>query len=381
MLQKLWKIIKRMLLIVFSLVALFILAVILFVNTAPQMGQKPEGADLTRIAQSPNYQKDRFVNIIPTQTGNLKDVFKVLPDFFYGKNQEPKAKLPVRFDDQFSAAPDSITTVTWFGHSAFLIQIQGKKLLIDPMLGKIAAPIPFGSKRFPYEKPIPMDQLKAIDAVIISHDHYDHLDYPSIQKIDAEVKHFFTPLGVGAHLKHWGVAAEKITELDWWEETTYEGLKLVAAPSRHFSGRGFTDRDATQWASWCIIGEHQRLYFSGDGGYGDHFKTIGERFGPFDFAMLECGQYNPAWGEIHMSPEESAQAGLDVKAKLAMPIHWGAFKLAVHTWVDPIDRFKAAGDEKGLKYIHPYIGERIELGSPYQNEEWWANLSALGKTE
>ena len=232
-------------------------------------------------------------------------------------------------------------------------------------------------KRFAYDKPIPLDKIDDIDVVVISHDHYDHLDYPTILMLKDKAHLFITPKGVGSHLRYWGVSPDKVRELDWWEQTTFKEIEFVACPARHFSGRGLTDRNATQWASWAILGKHQRLYFSGDGGYGPHFKTIGEKYGPFDLAMLECGQYNTAWADIHMMPEESVQAGIDVKGKLLMPIHWGAFRLAVHEWTDPIDRFKSTCQQENIDYIHPIIGERVVLGQAYQNTEWWTGLSKI----
>lgn len=247
-------------------------------------------------------------------------------------------------------------------------------MLIDPMLSEYAAPIDFGSKRFPYKEPIPIEELTDIDAMILSHDHYDHLDYKTVLALADEVGHYYTALGVGSHLKYWGVAEGDITELDWYEEAELDGLTFIAAPSRHFSGRGLTDRFTTQWASWIVKSAHQNIYFSGDGGYGDHFLEIGEKYGPFDIAFMECGQYNKAWPEIHMMPEQSVQAGLDVRAEVIMPIHWGAFQLAIHEWTDPIIRFKAAADSLKVPVMHPYIGERVILGEAHSTDEWWNEI-------
>ena len=181
------------------------------------------------------------------------------------------------------------------------------------MLSAVPAPHPLlGGKRFSKELTISIEKLPQIDAVILSHDHYDHLDYESIKKLHPKVGHFFAPLGLGVHLLEWGVPEGKITELDWWGQTTFEDLTLISTPSQHFSGRGLTDRDKTLWCSWVIQSEDEKIFFSGDSGYGDHFKSIGEKYGPFDFAMMECGQYNSLWSEIHMFPEETAQAGVDV---------------------------------------------------------------------
>ncbi|MEM7550186.1 MAG: MBL fold metallo-hydrolase [Bacteroidota bacterium] len=362
---------KLLLAILSGVIILITLAITIFMYTSPQFGQKPKGKDLERIKKSQNYNKKEFVNLIETKMGSFGEMMSTLPDFLFAKNTSPTKLLPVKFNQAKYNNTDSLCYITWYGHSAFLMEMEGKRILIDPMLGNIASPVSFGTKRFSYEKAIPLDELKDIDAVILSHDHYDHLDYPTIKKIKDEVGHFYTALGVGSHLKSWGVPSEKITELDWWEKSELGNIQLVATPARHFSGRGITDRNSTQWASWVIQGKNQNLYFSGDGGYGPHFKEIGEQYGPFDLAMMECGQYNKAWEAIHMMPEQSVQAGIDVKGKLLMPIHWGAFKLSIHEWTDPIDRFKRAGLESNISIIHPYIGERFQLGKDLPQENWW----------
>lgn len=360
-----------MLLATLGFIVLLVIAVVIFVNTAPQFGRVPEGADLERIKQSPHYKDGQFVNLIDTPMASFMEAMKKLPDFFSVKRGKPEVSLPVKFGANTSPPVDSVCFVTWYGHSTFLIEMEGKRMLIDPMFGDVSAPISFGAHRFKYAQPIPAGAMKNIDAVIISHDHYDHLDYPSIVKLKDKVGHFYTALGVGAHLKSWGVAEDKITELDWWQEADYEGIKLVACPARHFSGRSFTDRNATQWASWIVKGKYNRLYFSGDSGFGPHFKEIGEQYGPFDLAMMECGQYNESWANIHMMPEESVQAGVDVKGKLLMPIHWGAFQLALHEWTDPIERFKNESERLKIPMVHPLIGERFSLGQDFPREVWW----------
>ncbi|WP_025761896.1 MBL fold metallo-hydrolase [Dyadobacter tibetensis] len=361
---------------VLGLIILLVLMTIggaLFMYTSPEFGQSPEGEDLERMRKSRHYADNKFRNIVDTSTGDVWEALKSMPTMMFGEKVGPVRPLPTAFEKDAHSTTDSDTSVyiTWYGHSAFLIELAGKRILIDPMLGDVAAPVPFGTRRFAYQNPIPLEELNGIDLIIISHDHYDHLDYPTIAKLKDRVGHFITPLGVGSHLKAWGIAAENITELDWWENTNREGISFTACPSRHFSGRGFSDRDATQWASWVLSTDSRKLYFSGDGGYGKHFSEIADRFGTFDFAMLECGQYNKAWSEIHMMPEETVQAGLDLHTALAMPIHWGAFRLAPHAWTDPITRFSKSADQKGLSYIVPIIGQRFELGKDYPRSQWW----------
>lgn len=360
-----------MFLVVIALIVALVVGVLIFVGTAPQFGQPPNGEHRERLNESPHYEDGKFINLIETKMGSFGEMMGTLPEFFFGKNKSPKDTLPTKYSFNNGIEVDSLCYITWYGHSAFLLEMNGRRILIDPMLGKTAAPTSFGSARFPNDEPVPLEAITDIDLMILSHDHYDHLDYASIMHLKDHVGHFYTALGVGSHLRSWGIAEEKITELDWWEEALSDELTLVACPARHFSGRGLFDRNATQWASWVIRSGDHNIYFSGDGGYGPHFKEIGEKYGPFDFAMLECGQYNKAWHAIHMFPEESVDAGLDVKAKLAMPIHWGAFTLAIHTWTDPIIRFREAAERKGLPMVHPYIGERFKLGLDFPREEWW----------
>ena len=231
-----------------------------------------------------------------------------------------------------------------------------------------------GGKRFSKELPIAIEKLPKIDAIVISHDHYDHLDYESIKKLKHKVDRFFVPLGLANHLLKWEVEKEKITELDWWQEANFENLKFISTPSQHFSGRGLTDRDKTLWCSWVIQSEKEKIFFSGDSGYGSHFKEIGDKYGPFDFAMMECGQYNELWQEIHMFPEQTAQAGIDVKAKKLMPIHWGSFKLAQHAWTEPVERVVKKAEELNLKLIIPEIGKSTILeDSTFNYSKWWKN--------
>jgi len=344
-----------------------------FVNFAPQFGAKTSGERLVRITQSENYKNGQFVNQIETKLDySFSGMATALWEFLTAKNTSPKHALPVKFgENEIAVTTDSLTYVTWYGHSAFLLEMEGKRILLDPMFGPAASPVSFTGQRFPYEKPIDFNQFTDIDAVIISHDHYDHLDYLSITQLKEEVRHFFVPLGVGAHLIHWGVNPEIITELDWWENVALEELTFTATPARHFSGRGVTDSKKTLWASWILEGKHTKIYFSGDSGYGPHFKEIGEKLGPFDFAMMECGQYNEKWEAIHMMPEQTAQAATDVKTNVVMPIHWGAFSLAPHPWTDPITRVLMAAEMQNVSVVHPIIGERFTVGKDLPEVKWW----------
>ncbi|WP_317167934.1 MBL fold metallo-hydrolase [Flavobacterium jejuense] len=215
-----------------------------------------------------------------------------------------------------------------------------------------------------------LHQFLPIDLVMLSHDHYDHLDYDSIQRLKSKVKKYFVALGVGRHLEKWGIAKKDITEFDWWDEAFYDDIKINFTPTRHFSGRGITDRAKSIWSGWTFKTETENIWFSGDSGYGDHFKEIGKYLDPFDFAFMECGQYNENWHQIHMYPEESIQASIDAKVKNRMPVHWSGFALSQHSWTDPVERFSQKATEEKLKYCVPKLGE-IRLIDMTDYEKWW----------
>lgn len=367
-----------MLVIVLSLIGVLVIAYLLFVNFYPSFGGEISKEQQKEYAKSLNYKGGKFINEkdVPKDL-SFTQTLSLAYKFFTSKvpNSRPEQNLKVeKLDSTNVANYDEGTRLIWYGHSAFFLQINSKNILIDPMFGEVAAPHPWlGENRFNKEMPLEIDKLPHIDAVLISHDHYDHLDYESITKLKDKVDMFYTPLGVGVHLEEWGVKKENIVELDWWQSTNLDGLQFVCTPAQHFSGRKFNNRQSTLWGSWVIKSEKESIFFSGDSGYGSHFKTIGEKYGPFDFAMMECGQYNAMWPDIHMFPEETAQAGLDVKAKAVMPIHWGAFKLALHSWTDPIERVTKKADELGVFLVAPEIGEEISLNILDQKmvDKWW----------
>ena len=284
---------------------------------------------------------------------------------------------PVRLDASKPPASEQ-PQITWFGHSSFLLQQGGKNILLDPVFSRSTSPFQFlGPQRFSDSLPATIEKLPHIDLVLISHDHYDHLDYESIQKLAGKTTMFFVPLGLAAHLRKWGVTNGQITELDWWDEREFEGFTLTCTPSRHFSGRTMTDRFATLWCSWVLRAGDTKIFFSGDSGYGPHFKQIGDKYGPFDLDLLECGQYDPLWPNVHMTPEQTMQAHLDLRGKRMIPMHWGAFVLAFHAWTDPVERVLAAGAKVDATVITPKIGEVVRLKSKqYPIERWWEEYSA-----
>jgi len=356
--------------------------VALFLNLSPQFGKGPSKAQKLDYAKSGHYEKGKFNNDKPSLPGPWEfDYLKMIRESIRGApNRQPQKNIDVEKIDSLGIVNhDANTTqLTWFGHSAFLLEMDGKKILIDPMLGESPAPLAFiGPKRYSKELPIEIEKLPFIDAIILSHDHYDHLDYESIQKLKGKVGQYFTPLAVGNHLIDWGISKEKIHELNWWESVDFDGIELVCCPARHFSGRGLFDRETTLWCSWVITGKKDNIYFCGDSGYDTHFKEIGDKYGPFDISLMECGQYNEDWKLIHMMPEEAVQAAIDLKSKLILPIHWGAFTLAFHDWTDPVERITKKANELNIPVTTPIIGDPIIVGDTiYPTEPWWENYMA-----
>ncbi|MBJ7996063.1 MBL fold metallo-hydrolase [Bacillus mycoides] len=319
--------------------------------------------------------KKKYMNQIPTDVSfNPKDIIGLMTDYFKMKTKlRPIKDLPIVLPNKDNR---SLESVTWFGHSASLLKIEGKKLLLDPMFGDASSPFPvFNSKRYSGAFSLEREDFKEIDAIIISHNHYDHLNYKSIMRLKDRAKHFYVPIGVARYLIKWGVSPNKISEHNWWDEITFDNIKLVCAPARHFSGRSMTDKDRSLWCSWLIIGQETKVFFSGDSGYAPHFKEIGNKYGPFDLTLMECGQYDTRWSAIHMLPEETVQAHIDVKGELLVPIHWGAFTLALHEWSDPIERVTKEANRLGVNISTPQIGEAIALQSrEYPTSAWWREV-------
>lgn len=370
------KTLKWLFLSLIGLLLIAVLTVVLFMKLSPQIGGTVSDEQKKQFEQLDHYEKGKFLNAEPVVLDFSFSNLKELAFEWFGNipNATPRKKIEVRpFNvNEIGQNLDGGARATWLGHSSFLIEMDDKVLLIDPVFSEHAAPHPWlGVKRFTNGMPFQLSDLKKVDAVLISHDHYDHLDYKTMLALKDKVERAYVPLGVGVHFKAWGFAPEKIKEMDWWEETQYGGLKIAFAPSRHGSGRGFS-QDATLWGSWALFGEGQKIYFSGDGGYGVHFKAIGEKYGPFDFGMIECGQYDKKWATYHLSPEESVQAGLDAGAEVFMPIHWGAFKLASHSWTDPVERFTKKAKEVNARITTPAIGQSVFIPSDeFPTEAWW----------
>lgn len=347
-----------------------------YLHYNPQFGGRISSEEKVRFAKSQAWSGEKFVNQVKTNMAlGPKEIGSLLYEQVFGDQQRrPNQVLAV---DAFPAAGwaqgDSSTfQFIWYGHSVGLMRMEGLNVLIDPMFGPDSSPVgPFRTKRFSDSTLQIIDQLPPIDAVFITHDHYDHLDYDSFQKLKGKVRHYYVPLGVKRHLLRWGIAEQKISAFDWWDHRELGSLEVHFVPSRHFSGRGINDRAESLWGGWVFKSEEARVYWSGDGGYGPHFKEIGDRLGPFDWAFLECGQYNERWHAIHLYPEESIQAAQEVGARIAIPIHWGAFSLALHDWQDPVERFEAAAQKKGQEIAFPELGKMIRYRQDLPSDIWW----------
>jgi L-ascorbate metabolism protein UlaG (beta-lactamase superfamily) len=343
-----------------------------------QFGGKITEVDTSLFKKSAQWNGEIFENLeVTTMEMGLRKVPEVLMKLiFQQKGKKPTNKLPILpFDKDAFLAPSDTMKACWFGHSVLLLRLNNKTLLIDPMFGQDAAPIaPFRLKRFSKDTLEIIDQLPKIDLALLSHDHYDHLDLKSIERLAPKVEQYFVALGVGRHLEKWGVNRAKIQEFDWWNASQFEGITITFTPTRHFSGRGTKDRSKSLWGGWVFQISNETIYFSGDGGYGEHFKAIGEAFGGFDFAFMECGQYNEYWRPIHMFPDESIQAAVDANVKIAMPVHWGGFSLAMHPWTEPVERFIQEGEKKGMALAFPQLGEIFFSRPTPPSIHWWRNF-------
>ena len=342
-----------------------------FLNFNPQFGSNPSKKEQDIYNTFQNYEDGEFKNIEQTQraTGKVSII-----DFFKNDSNRLPADLLVdkKIDTKKFKRKNSVN-FSWLGHSSFLFNINEKLVMLDPMLTEYASPIPIKRlKRFNTNTAISIDELDSIDVVIFSHDHYDHLDYGTIIKLHNKVKKFIVPLGLGNHLKVWGVNPKSIIELNWEESFTIDDIKFICLPSRHFSGRSLFNTNSTLWSSWAILSKQAKIYFSGDSGYGLHFKDIGNNYGPFNISLIDCGQYNDAWKHLHMFPEECTKASIDLKSDYYMPIHWGAFTLSTHDWNEPINQSIFYSEKYGQKILAPSIGEVVFLDNiNHQTIKWW----------
>ena len=344
----------------------------------PQFGGAFQQNHKVLYSRSPYWDGKKFNNAEKTTMDvNIQSMPAMLREMNRGRQlRSPRRPLPViPFAVADFIGADERPRFIWFGHSVLLLRIGGKNLLIDPMFGPDASPIaPFKTRRFSQNMLDIIEHLPTLDAILLTHDHYDHLDLESIKRLKGKTGNWFVALGVGRHLEQWGIPTTAITEFDWWQQLEFRGIEITATPARHFGGRGPFDRAKSFWCGWVFKSQEHAVYWSGDGGYGEHFKEVGERLGPFDWAFMECGQYNPRWHQIHMYPEEAVKAAHDARAKVATPVHWGGFSLAVHPWKEPVERFTAEAERTGYNVYMPRIGEVVKVGFSSDNSFWWREL-------
>ncbi|MBQ7158803.1 MAG: MBL fold metallo-hydrolase [Treponema sp.] len=348
-----------------------------FLKTWKPFGGKASKADRKNYAErAANFDGKNFHNEDDFSPMNMEK--NPAPDpFTFSKNEpRPDFDFPTKKPDFLTApssrAPIDALNMTWFGHSSLLVQMHGMNILLDPVFSEMISPVSFvGSRRFSHP-PVSVDDLPEIDLLILTHDHYDHLDYNVIKAVEQKTARYIVPLGVENHLERWGVKPDKITNMAWWEEIDVDGLTIGCTPTQHFSGRHLTDTNATLWCSYVLKDEYHQVFESGDSGFNSHFERIHEKYGDFDYVFIECGQYDMQWPKVHMFPEQSVKAAKALGAKLVQPMHWGAIILSRHGWDDPIERFLLAAETEGLTVLTPYIGQTVHPETPALfQERWW----------
>ena len=344
-------------------------------------GAAPAGERLRRMQASEHHRDGVFVNTTVNPNARNRPDWDTMKDLLFGQQQRtPPGPLPMEREVAAALAkpPEHGLRVTWLGHSTLLVEIDGFRILTDPIWSERASPSTLvGPKRF-HPPPLPLDALPEVDAVLLSHDHYDHLDMETIRALVPRGWKFYAPLGLGAHLESWGVPPERVVELDWWQEVTLgDGrLRMVATPAQHFSGRGLSDRNRTLWTSWTLLGPEHRVFFSGDTGLTQEFAEVGRRFGPFDLAMFEVGAFHPAWGDIHLGPHQALQAHGLVRGRRLLPIHWGTFSLATHAWDEPAEVLASEARKQGVALLTPVLGRPVEPEAEAPSAPWWREVRA-----
>ncbi len=338
------------------------------------MGGRPSGDRAQRMLASPHFRDGKFHNeeyLFEPGTRSLSGTAREL--LFGDQKRHPTGAVPLVSVPREVAA-DGLH-VTWFGHSSVLLEVDGVSVLIDPVWGERVSPSAHvGPKRL-HDNPIGLEELPRVDAVVISHDHYDHLDEGTIRWLNEHTQcQFVVPLGVGAHLAAWGVPESRIEDLDWDDDTKVGSLRLVATQAQHFSGRGLS-RDGTQWASWALIGPQHRVFYSGDGGYFGGFTRIGDVHGPFDLTLIQIGAYDGGWPTIHMTPEHGVQTHIDVRGQLMLPVHWCTFNLAFHSWSEPVERVLKAAADLEVRVAVPMPGQRLTVGDTLSLTPWWRDIA------
>ncbi len=360
----------------YILYPLLLMSFVTLAISPKKFGDTPHGARKERVLKSSNYRDGKFQNLNPTpQLTGDKGMPGMMVDFLFKKhpNVRPDSTVPAVKTDLHSFNPDE-NLLVWFGHSSTFFQVGGKRVLIDPVFSKAASPVAFFNKPFKGTNIYSAADMPEIDYLIISHDHWDHLDYHTLIELKPKVGKVICPLGVGEHFERWGFDTTRVVEMDWNDTLQPDtDVEIICLPARHFSGRGFSPNQSL-WASFLVKTPELTVYVGGDGGYDTHFADIGNRFGPIDLAILEDGQYGEGWKYIHMMPEEVVQAGKDLKAKVVLPVHNSKFALSVHPWREPLNRVEAAYDGNNFKLITPMIGEQVSLHDTiFATKMWWKN--------
>ncbi|MDR1234043.1 MAG: MBL fold metallo-hydrolase [Holosporales bacterium] len=341
---------------------------------SPKFGSLPSGIRLEKIQKSTNYKNGQFQNIHQINSkapickpSVYKKLFEILGKIINNRND---ITIPSTKTDLMNLNKNEDVLV-WFGHSSYFMQIDGKRIVIDPVLSDVSSPIPFFPKAFRGTNVYTVTEIPELDYLIITHDHWDHLDYETVTKL--KVKQVICPLGVGAHFERWGFDASKLLEMDWYDEIVLDsGFRIVCCPTQHWSGRGFT-RNKALWGAFLLIAPSGfKVYIGGDGGYCQHFKEIGKKYGPIDLAILENGQYNESWRYIHMHPSETLMAAEDLGAKALMPGHNSKFSLSTHTWSEPLNKITQLSKGSGIRLLTPMIGQKVNIKSSDQRfNVWW----------
>ncbi len=358
-------------------ILLFILTVAVIIGVAvvlvlqlPTFGGEFSGERLERMQRSPQYVDGKFENTPPYEAS--LDLWQNIQDYSGGQVREPAFAIPVLPlpAGSLQLPPEAGLRAVWFGHSTVLVEIDGVRIMTDPMLSQRASPLQFFGPQRMHAPPVSLARLEGIDAVVISHDHYDHLDMDTVLQLARGGSHFYVGLGIGAHLQSWGVPLTHIHEMDWWDKAEIKGVEIHNTPARHYSGRKRMD-DSTLWSSWMIKSAGYAVYYSGDTGYGPHFGEIRRRLGAPDLTLMKVGAYGHSWLDIHMDPESAVQAQRDLGAATLLPVHWATFNLSYHAWVEPIERTLAAARAHDVQVITPRVGEPFELGKPFVSQAWF----------
>ncbi|MEO6444861.1 MAG: MBL fold metallo-hydrolase [Gemmatimonadaceae bacterium] len=354
-------------------------AVAAYTLSRPQFGGTPRGDRLARMRANPQYRDGAFTNRIPVASSTMAEMWSMFTESLVGDEvRTPPGAIPVVVVRRDALSPVHASPrlrAFWIGHASVFIEIDGVRMLVDPVFSDVVSPVPIGPRRF-HPPPIALADLPPIDGVLITHDHCDHLDMATVQTLARGGTTFFVPIGVGAPLERWGVPDAQVREMEWWQERYIRGVRIVSMPSRHYSGRGLANRNSTLWSAWSVMGARHRFYVIGDTGYSRQFREAGDRFGPFDLSFIKIGAYGPgaAWLGIHMSAEDAVRAHTELKARRMFPVHWGTFNLGLHDWDEPVKRAVVAARESGVDLLTPRVGEMVDADTACASTAWWEGV-------